>query len=199
MRIRHGLGRPAAVLIAALMLCACARSDLSTMPSVQGVNQAAPVGADRTAAPSMTLLNARPNEDCPTRFYDCTTVSQKNGAVIRWCSGTSKKPCKTTNKYIWSGIVCLTKGATCKKPVKQLTAKMVGSVHVQTERQMQRDVRARHAYPGAWPESFHEIYLQTRDSDVRGQRLHARLQRHQRRKVTPHRESSGHSIVTPAS
>ncbi len=126
MRSRHDLSLPAALLIAALMLCACARGDLSTVPSVQGVNQAAPVGADSAAAPSITHRNARPNVDCPTRFYDCTTVSLKNGAVIMWCSGTRKKPCKNTNKYIWSGIVCLAKGATCKKPIKQLTAKWSG-------------------------------------------------------------------------
>ncbi len=123
---RHSRLAAPAALLAAYALSACAGGNSPTTPSVQGFEPAVSVGADNAAAPAMAILNAKPNVNCPARFYDCTTVSQKNGAVVMWCSGTRKKPCKETNKYTWSGIVCVANGPTCKKPIKQLTAKWSG-------------------------------------------------------------------------
>ena len=65
---------------------------------------------------------------CPKRFLDCDTVSAKHGALLIWCYGPSSDPCSDSDAgdVTWSGVVCLAKGATCKKPIKQLTAAWSG-------------------------------------------------------------------------
>lgn len=117
---------PVALIVATSALSACGGGSLPTTPSMQGFSQPASAGADRSFRSSITIVRGEPNVNCPSRFYDCTTVSQKNGAVIIWCYGTRRQPCRDTDAYTWSGIVCTAAGATCKKPIKQLTAKWSG-------------------------------------------------------------------------
>jgi hypothetical protein len=113
---------------AAFTLAACAGGSVPTTPNVQGVNQAVSTGAS-FGTPAIAPLNAQPTASCPSQFTaGCTTVSQKNGAVLRWCIGKGSNPCSKSQaaKYSWSGVVCDAKGKTCKKPIKQLTAKWSG-------------------------------------------------------------------------
>ena len=119
---------PATLAAAAFALSACAGGSLSTAPSLPGFNQTAPAGADSAALSRIAILNPQPNVTCPKKYDACLTVSKKNGLAMGWCYGPVRKPCAHSNagKAKWSGVVCKVKDKTCKKPVKELTAKWSG-------------------------------------------------------------------------
>ncbi len=117
---------PATLMAAAFALSACAGNNLSATPNVEGFNQAASAGADIGTRSGITILGAQPNVKCPKQYLDCETVSKKKGLALMWCYGPSSAQCSETNQFTWSGIVCGAKGKTCKKPIKQLTAKWTG-------------------------------------------------------------------------
>src|SRR5580658_2226106 len=119
---------PATLTSAMLALTACAGGNWSTVPSAQGSSQIASVGAKSVNQAHIAILNAQPNVTCPKRYLDCDTVSQKHGALLIWCYGPSSDPCSDSDagEVTWSGVVCLAKGAACKKPIKQLTAAWSG-------------------------------------------------------------------------
>ncbi|HEY6450497.1 MAG TPA: hypothetical protein VIX60_07450 [Candidatus Cybelea sp.] len=117
-----------ATLAAAFALSACAGGSLSTSPAVRGFNETAPAGADSAALSRIAIVNTQPNVTCPKKYDACLTVSKKNGLAMGWCYGPGTKPCAHSNagKAKWSGVVCKVKDKTCKKPVKELTAKWSG-------------------------------------------------------------------------
>ncbi len=121
------LTAPAILASATLAMSACAGSNWSTMPNAQGSSQVASAGA-RSAGHSKVALNAQGNAACAKRYIECVTVSLKHGAELLWCWGPSSDPCSDSDagEVTWSGVVCLAKGATCKKAIKQLTAKWTG-------------------------------------------------------------------------
>jgi hypothetical protein len=116
---------PATLTSAMLALTACAGGNWSAVPSAQGSSQIASVGVNQA---HIAILNAQPNVTCPKQYLDCDTVSQKHGALLIWCYGPSSDPCSDSDagEVTWSGVVCLAKGGTCKKPIKQLTAAWSG-------------------------------------------------------------------------
>lgn len=118
----------AILIAAAFALSACAGGGLSTTPSTQGSSQAPSGGADNGARLDIAAPYAYPNVKCPKKYLTCYTASKKTGLAIAWCYGAASNPCVRSHadKASWSGIVCTAKGQTCKKPIKQLTAKWSG-------------------------------------------------------------------------
>ncbi len=118
---------PVTLASAMLAMSACAGSNLSSMPNAQGSSQVASAGA-RSAGSGIAMLNAQVHAACPTKYIECITVSLKHGAELIWCWGPKSNPCSDSDagEVTWSGVVCLAKGATCKKSIKQLTAKWTG-------------------------------------------------------------------------
>jgi hypothetical protein len=115
-------------LVSALTLSACAGGAFSPVPSGNAAGQLAPGGASSFDRLSTLNSSVQPNAaSCSKKKYAyCETVSLKNGLELMWCVGTKKDPCKDTGAYKWSGIVCDAKGATCKKPIPELTAAWTG-------------------------------------------------------------------------
>lgn len=118
----------ALALASMLALSACAGTTGPTMPSAPGFNQSASVVAQSAGEPHVANASVQPNVTCPKRYLDCDSVSKTKGAELIWCYGPTSDPCGKSDagKVKWSGVVCLAKGATCKGPIKQLTAKWSG-------------------------------------------------------------------------
>jgi hypothetical protein len=119
---------------AVLALAACAGGNSLTMPNAQGYSQVASANA-RNADRPLAIQNAHPDVTCPKRYLQCFTVSKKKGALLDWCYGPPSDPCSKSNarKVTWSGVVCLAKGKTCKKPITPLTAAWTGPFKCQTK------------------------------------------------------------------
>ena len=118
---------PAVLVSAALALSACAGNSGSPVPLAP--NQMSPGGLQNRGA----VGNMEPNAGtCPTsiaskKYLGCFMVSLKKGVKVIWCDGTSSTPCADTNKYTWSGEICLAKAKACgKKSIKQFTVKWTG-------------------------------------------------------------------------
>lgn len=112
---------PAVLAAAALGLAACAGSNGSPVP----------LAPSQMAAGGFHLGTVRAMEPnaaaCPKQFLSCFTVSLSKGLKITWCDGPASAPCMDTNKYTWSGEICLTKTKTCgAKSIKQFTVKWTG-------------------------------------------------------------------------
>jgi hypothetical protein len=114
----------AALTPAMLVLSSCAGGNWSTLPNSPGVSQVASVGAISVEQPHIAVQNGQSNVTCPKRYLACVTVSQSTGAQIIFCYGPCTK--SRAGDVTWSGIVCGAKGATCKKPIKQLTGTWTG-------------------------------------------------------------------------
>ena len=125
---------PAIVTFAALGLAACA-GGMSTTPNAQGISQASSVGALGAERPQIANPNVALTGSCPSAYLDCVTVSKSKGLDIIWCFGPSSDPCgdSVSNKYKWSGLVCLAKTSSCKKAIKQLKAKWSGPFKCQAK------------------------------------------------------------------
>ena len=84
-----------------------------------------------------------------------------------WCYGPSSDPCSKSNagNYTWSGIVCDAKGKTCKKPIKQLTAKWTGPFKCRKKDKCKaKDIMRSTHHAGPRAESDDKVCLQTRHS-----------------------------------
>lgn len=116
----------AALVSAAFVLSACAGNSGPSVPAAPIQNSSslfAPLGGQ----PALSAFGAHSDATtCPKKYLDCFTYSLKKGLKVNWCYGPTSDACKDTKDYKWSGIVCDAKGATCKKPIEQLTAKWTG-------------------------------------------------------------------------
>jgi hypothetical protein len=118
---------PATLTLAAFALSACA-GGMSTTPNAQGSNQSASTGAPDAERPQIANSIVSLRRSCPGQYVDCFTVSKSKGAKIIWCLGAASDPCGNSDagSAKWSGKACLAKTPTCKKAIKQLTAKWSG-------------------------------------------------------------------------
>jgi hypothetical protein len=124
-----GRGSLAAAFVTAVMaLTACAGSSGPSVPLAP--NQIPPAGFQESGA--RLHSDAVPAATCPKHYIDCITVSLKHGAIDDWCYGKASFQCGETNKYKWSGAVCLASAKTCK-PIKQMTAKWTGPFRCRTK------------------------------------------------------------------
>jgi hypothetical protein len=119
---------PALALTSALALSACAGAGGPAVPSQPGFSQAASVARHSVWAPSIANPVLELAQKCPERFTHCITVPRTKSVELIWCYGPESDPCGDSDagKAKWSGVVCLAKGATCKGPIKLLTAKWSG-------------------------------------------------------------------------
>lgn len=122
------LSRLSGLALSAFVVSGCVVNNGSTMPGAPGFSPSAAPGYQSAQGLRVVNPSAQPMVTCPQRYLDCVTVSKKKGADLIWCYGPSSDPCahSKAGKVKWSGIVCVAKGKTCKKPIKQLTAKWSG-------------------------------------------------------------------------
>lgn len=117
----------ALALASALAVSACAGNGYVT-PSALGAGQPGSAALASGWASQLVSPNAQPNVTCPRRYKDCVQASKSKSVELLWCYGPVSDPCSRSDagKVKWSGYVCLAKGRTCRKPIKQLTASWSG-------------------------------------------------------------------------
>jgi hypothetical protein len=123
----------ALALTSLLALVACSANGVPTIPGASGLGEPASVASQSAWAVRAANPNVQANAACPERFDACYTVSKAHGLILWWCYGPKNDPCSKSNvtrwhhKAIkWSSVFCKAKGATCPKPIAQMTAKWTG-------------------------------------------------------------------------